>query len=183
MFAKRTNGLVMASLVAIILAGLLLAACQSPVVVTVPPTPDPMLDVEASRAGGYNVNCYREQGGDKITCASGGEIQVESGATLDVQSGATFNIGSIYPLLYATAGYEVACGTTGTFTGTTTVSVASLSAISYAVATQITDPASTGAWLTVDQPTTTTLTINSWETDATVGTTGVNGFYCAVGAQ
>lgn len=39
----------------------------------------------------YNTACYREQGGDKWVCGSGGEMEVQSGATLDIQSGATFN--------------------------------------------------------------------------------------------
>jgi len=88
-----------------------------------------------------------------------------------------------YLLAYATTGYELVCSTSGTFTETTTIAVTGLTTVTYAIVTQITDPASTGAFLTVDTPTTSTLTINSWETDATVGTTGVNVYYCAVGTQ
>lgn len=38
----------------------------------------------------YATLCYREPGGAKWVCESGGEIELQSGATLDVQSGATF---------------------------------------------------------------------------------------------
>jgi hypothetical protein len=37
-----------------------------------------------SRAVDPNILCYREQGGDKFVCASGGEIELQAGATLDV---------------------------------------------------------------------------------------------------
>lgn len=102
---------------------------------------------------------------------------------VDVGTTLNFGTGDLYPLAYATTGYEIVCGTSGTFTETTTVSVSGITAISYAVVTQITDPASTGAIISVDAPTTSTLTINSWETDATEGTTGVNVYYCAVGTE
>lgn len=36
----------------------------------------------------YNAKVYRELGGAKQVCESGGEIEVQSGGTLDVQSGA-----------------------------------------------------------------------------------------------
>jgi hypothetical protein len=45
----------------------------------------------ATSFAAYNTNCYKEQGGDKWVCASGGEMEFQSGSTLDVQSGATFN--------------------------------------------------------------------------------------------
>ena len=142
----------------------------------------PVVPEEAVERG-YMTGVYHTDGGDKLVAQSGGEIEVQSGATLDVQSGASVTIPGGYLLAYATTGYELVCGTSGTFTETTTIAVTGLTAISYAIATQITDPASTGAILTVDAPTTSTLTINSWETDATVGTTGVNAYYCAVGTQ
>lgn len=108
---------------------------------------------------------------------------MSSAGALDVASTINFGTGNLYPMGYATSGYEVVCGTTGTFTETTSVSVTGITTATYAVVTQITDPASTGFLLTVDQPTTSTLTINSWESDATVGTTGVNAFYCVVGTE
>lgn len=38
----------------------------------------------------YQPGVYREQGGNKLVVASGGEIEVQSGGTLDIQNGATF---------------------------------------------------------------------------------------------
>ena len=105
------------------------------------------------------------------------------GGDLTVTGAAAIGSGGLYPLGYASSGYEIVCGTSGTFTETSPVSVSGLTTITHAIVTQITDPASTGAFLTVDAPSTSTLTINSWETDATVGTTGVNVYYCAVGNQ
>jgi hypothetical protein len=40
-------------------------------------------------ARGYTTACYREQGGDKWVCGSGGEMEFQSGAVLELQSGAT----------------------------------------------------------------------------------------------
>lgn len=67
----------------------------------------------------YNTAIYTEQGGAKQVVATGGEIQIESGATLDVQSGATFNIGTKYPVVYASAGQQIVYGTS-TLTTTAT---------------------------------------------------------------
>ena len=59
----------------------LLAGC----VATNTPQPDP-------QAADFSTACYREQGGAKWVCASGGEFEVQSGATLDLQSGSTFTM-------------------------------------------------------------------------------------------
>jgi len=40
----------------------------------------------------YVTKIYREEGGDKMVVASGGEIELRSGATLDVQDGASVNL-------------------------------------------------------------------------------------------
>lgn len=40
------------------------------------------------------AGCYRQAGGDKIVCQSGGEIEIQSGATFDLQSGATSTLDS-----------------------------------------------------------------------------------------
>ena len=45
-------------------------------------------------ADGYQPKVYREQGGEKMIVADGGEIEVQSGGTLDVQAGATVNLPS-----------------------------------------------------------------------------------------
>jgi hypothetical protein len=39
--------------------------------------------------------CYREQGGAKWVCASGGEMEFRSGATLDIQTGATLTVDDV----------------------------------------------------------------------------------------
>lgn len=132
----------------------------------------------------YGCSVYREQGCAKLVTASGGEVEVQSGGTLDVQSGATFNVGSIYPLLNATTGMELVCGVTGVFTASTAVDLSgSLTAVSFAVVTQITAPAATGELVHITAPTTSTLEIISLESDYTAGTTGVNVEYCALGTQ
>lgn len=102
---------------------------------------------------------------------------------LVVTSTLQYGTDSLYPLGYAVVNYQIVCGTSGIFTETTAISVSGLTTITHANVTQITDPVSTGALVTVDAPTTSTLTINSWESDTTVGTTGVNVYYCAIGNQ
>lgn len=47
----------------------------------------PSLDFSAQ-----STACYREQGGAKWVCETGGEMEFQTGATLDVQSGATLNV-------------------------------------------------------------------------------------------
>ena len=42
----------------------------------------------------YETTVYREQGGDKLVVASGGEVEVQSGGTIDIQSGATTDFSS-----------------------------------------------------------------------------------------
>lgn len=130
-----------------------------------------------------NVACYTEQGGAKVVAGSGCEWELQSGATFDAQSGVTFSIPGGYPLAYASSGYEIVCGTTGVFTATTDVGVTSLTTVTQGIVTQITDPAATGSIVTVDAVSGITLTVNSWESDFTAGTTGVDVYYCALGNQ
>jgi len=47
---------------------------------------------ETPEARSYSTACYREQGGSKWVCGTGGEMEFQSGATLDVQSGATVSL-------------------------------------------------------------------------------------------
>lgn len=109
-------------------------------------------------------------------------VEVRDAATpvFTVRNGGVVN-GQV--LSYATAGFEIVCGTTSTFTATTTITATGLTTATYVTASQITTPASTGAFITVSDPTTTTFTIKSWETDATAGTTGITAHWCAVGNQ
>lgn len=104
---------------------------------------------------------------------------------VDLASTLQFGTDNLYALGYASSGYQIVCGTSGTFTATTAVAVSGLTTITHAVVTQITDPADTAAIVSVDAPTTTTLTINSWVVSPTVGvgTTGINAVYCAIGNQ
>jgi hypothetical protein len=108
---------------------------------------------------------------------------VSNAGAVDFASTVNYGTDNLYPLGYASSAQQMVCGTSGVFTETSAVAVSGITTITYALVTQITDPASTGAFLTVDAPTTSTLTINSWETDATTGTTGVNAYYCVVGDQ
>ena len=40
----------------------------------------------------YNAKVYREQGGEKMVIASGGEITVESGGSVDIESGGALKL-------------------------------------------------------------------------------------------
>jgi len=46
----------------------------------------------------YQPNVYREQGGDKMIVANGGELELQSGATLDVQAGCSFDCNGTFKL-------------------------------------------------------------------------------------
>jgi hypothetical protein len=133
----------------------------------------------------YGTDVYMEQGGAKLVVGSGGEVEFQSGATVDVQSGATFTINTTgYPLLYASAGQEIACGSQ-TITGTAQIATG-LTTATYGIATLISDPsagAGEGFLVTADAPTTSTLTVNVWQDDATAATAGEVVHWCAVGAQ
>lgn len=130
----------------------------------------------------YNTACYEEFGGVKRVAGSGCEYEFQSGAVVDIQDGATFNIGTgLYPLGYASAGQEMVCGTTATFTGTLEVTSTGLTTTTYVIASQITTPAAGAVFLTVSDPTTSTFVLSSWESDYSAGTTGITAHYCAVG--
>lgn len=105
-------------------------------------------------------------------------------ASLDVAGAFTSGSGNLSMVGYATADKELVCGVTGVFTASAAVDLSgSLSAIDYAVVSQITAPAATGALLHYTAPTTTTLEVISLEADYTAGTTGVNVGYCVIGDQ
>lgn len=57
---------------------------------------DPLAPPEGAGTLGLirSAGCYRQAGGDKIVCQSGGEIEIQSGATFDLQSGATSTLDS-----------------------------------------------------------------------------------------
>jgi len=114
-------------------------------------------------------------------------LSVGGAATLtgavDAASTLQFGTDNLYPMGYATTGYEIQCGTTSTFTASTSIAATALTTATYVLATQITTPAATAALLTVSDPTTTTVTLSSWEGDYTAGTTGITAHYCVVGTQ
>jgi len=102
----------------------------------------------------------------------------------DFASTLQFGTDNLYTLGHASSGKQLVCGTTGTFTATTALDLSgSLTTVDAILVSQITDAASTGAFVTATDPTTTTVTVKSWEADATAGTTGVDVHYCAVGGQ
>lgn len=105
------------------------------------------------------------------------------GSTIDVASTVNFGTDNLYPLGYASADQQIECGVTATFTDTVAVTASALTTATYAIATQITDPAASAAFLTVDAPAANVFNIDSWEDDYTVGTTGITVYWCAVGNQ
>lgn len=118
--------------------------------------------------------------------SSGTDVFTATNAgAIDVVSTIQYGTNDLYPLGWDSASDKIVCAATGLFTETTTVALSgSFSDVDYAIATQITDPAATGAYLTVDDPGAgTNLVVNSWEPDGTVGTTPVNAFYCAIGDE
>lgn len=105
------------------------------------------------------------------------------GLTIDVASTVNFGTDDLYPVGYASADQQMECGVTATFTDTVAVTASALTTATYVVATQITDPAATAVFLTVDAPAANVFNIDSWESDYTVGTTGITAYWCAVGNQ
>jgi uncharacterized membrane protein YfcA len=74
----------------------------------------------------FQTKCYNTDGGDTRECASGGKFVVGAGAALLVTPGATvqvpqIQVGSNYPVEYATTGEILYVGITATFTGTTSI--------------------------------------------------------------
>ena len=114
--------------------------------------------------------------------ATVGETLAVTGAA-DFASTLQHGTDNLYALGHATTGKQIACGTTGTFTDSTDLAVSALSSIDGIVLTQITTPAATGELLYVSAISGYTATVKSVESDYTVGTTGVNAYYCAVGNQ
>lgn len=102
------------------------------------------------------------------------------GGDLSVSGDSTFN--GNYPLGNATADKEIVCGTTATFTASTTIA-SGLTSIDAVIATQITVPAATRAFLITSDPTTTTFTLYSKNSTYGAGTTGITAHYCVVGTK
>jgi len=119
-----------------------------------------------------------------------GGIDVDSAFTVadttgNVDTSGTLQFGAdnLYPMGYATSGYQIECGLTATFTDTIAVTASALTTATYAWAMQITDPLATACYLTVDAPAANVFNIDSWESDFTVGATGITVYWCAVGIE
>lgn len=102
------------------------------------------------------------------------------GGDLSVTGDSLF--GGNYPVGNAAADKELVCGTTATFTGSITIA-SELTAIDTVIATQITAPAATRAFLVASDPTTTTFTLSSKNSTYGAGTTGLTAHYCVVGTK
>lgn len=113
----------------------------------------------------------------------GGTLDVTGAVTMD----STLQVGDNYPLTSAASGYEFVCGSQ-TITGTAAIDLSgNLTAVSYATAMLAEDPgagAGDAFIVSIDNPvTTSTLTINVWQDDATAGTAGALVHYCALGTE
>lgn len=108
---------------------------------------------------------------------------ISNAGALDVVSTVNYGSDNLYPLGYATAGYEIVCDTTSTFTGSTTITATGLTTAVIPVAIQVTAPTTTAAYLYASDPTTTTVTLTSLNNTFGAGTTGVVVHYCVIGNQ
>lgn len=90
--------------------------------------------------------------------------------------------GNVSTKSLAPADKEIVCGTTATFTASTTIA-SGLTSIDAVIATQITVPAATRAFLITSDPTTTTFTLYSKNSTYGAGTTGITAHYCVVGTK
>lgn len=105
-------------------------------------------------ARSYQTKCYHEQGGDKWTCVSGGEIEMRTGATLDIQSGVTASINDL--VISDTINIDDNVSTiTGTQTLTPTASVYLFNPASTLTLTLATGGAAVGDFLWISNITST----------------------------
>jgi hypothetical protein len=116
-----------------------------------------------------------------------GTLGVTGATTLtgntDVVGTLQYGANDLYPLGYASVNQQIVCGTTIGFTATTVIEPTGLTTTTYPLAIQITQPASTAAYLTVTAPTTAAFTIQSWGGDFNAGSTEITAHWCAVGDQ
>ncbi len=109
-------------------------------------------------------------------------VEIKHGLTVggDVTVDGDLSVDGLYPVGNYNEGKELVCGTTATFTGSTTISTR-LSAVDVVIATQITVPAATKAFLIASEPTTSTITLYSKNSTYGAGTTGLKAYYCVLG--
>jgi hypothetical protein len=121
-----------------------------------------------------SLQVWEQSGGaDVATMSNAGD--------LDLDGALNYGTNNLYALGYASSGYEVECGTTGTFTGSTTISASNLTTVTVPVAIQVTAPITTAAYLHASDPTTSTVTLTSLNNTFGAGTTGVVAHYCLLG--
>jgi len=139
-------------------------------------------DLDMSNQPAVNVGAagtdFGTDGG--LTLAAG--LTVSAGNT-DLAGTLQYGADNLYPLGYASVSQQIVCGTTAVFTATTQVAPTGLTTTTYVIATQITQPAATAAYLTATDPTTASFTLSSWGGDYNAGTTGIAAHWCAVGDQ
>lgn len=125
-----------------------------------------------------------------LTDIGGGTYSVANGdndlgvaGDIEATGNVVFGADDLYPLGYASADQQVVCGTTSTFTDSTSIDVTALTTATYVVASQVTAPITTAAFLQVSDPTTTSITLTSLNSTFGTGTTGIQAHYCVVGDQ
>lgn len=131
------------------------------------------------------VTGYTTQTNNLLTLeANGGAdvLTVDNDGNTDAAGTLQFGADNLYPLGYASSGQQIVCGAT-TLTGTEEITPAGLTSVTYVIATQVTAPAATAAFLTSADTSETSFTLSSWEADYDAGSTPVEVHYCAIGAQ
>jgi hypothetical protein len=110
---------------------------------------------------------------------------VSNAGNADVAGTLQFGADNNYALGYASSTQEIACFTSSV-TGTRSLTATGITTATFVMVTLITDPgAGAGAPFIVsaDAPTTSTVTINVWQDDATAATAVATVHWCAVGDE
>lgn len=119
-----------------------------------------------------------------------GTLQVTGTSTLvgntDVAGTLQFGSDNLYGIGFATANYQIVCGT-ATVTGTNqSIAATGLTTVTHAIVTMDTDPG-TGAGdpflVTVDTPSGGNVVVDVWQDDVSAATSGAALYYCAIGNQ
>lgn len=122
------------------------------------------------------ITLEQSDGSDVLTVSNTGDLVISN----TVRYGPDDN----YPLGYASSAREISCGT-AVFTGTTIVAP-TLTTSTFVLATLMTDPGSGAGdpfMVTADTPSTSTVTINVWQDDASAATSASTVDWCAIGDE
>lgn len=143
--------------------------------------PDPVADDMPPFMGSTSCLVYREQGCAKQVVASGGELEIQSGGTLDIQAAASLNLGSLYPMLYASAGKQIICGT-DTISDTATVTHG-LTTPTYALCGLGEDPGTSAGDVAACSTAISgaTVTVKGWQDDFSAAANTASIDWCVVG--